>query len=134
VIAFAVAVVGIAFMVIAGIGLLRMPDLPTRMHASSKAGTLGAALVLAAVALHFGDAAIAVRVAVVCVFLLLTAPVASHVIARAAYRTGVPLSPETVIDELEEHRCRGRVGEGPAAGGDPDSSASEGCGRDRRKL
>jgi multicomponent Na+:H+ antiporter subunit G len=133
VIAFAAAMVGIAFMVIAGIGLLRMPDLPTRMHASSKAGTLGAALVLAAVALHFGDAAIAVRVAVVCVFLLLTAPVASHVIARAAYRTGVPLSPETVIDELEEHRCRGRVGEGPA-GGAPDSSASDGCERDRRKL
>ena len=132
-IAFAVASLGIAFMTVAGIGLLRMPDLPTRMHASSKAGTLGAALVLAAVALHFGDAAIAVRVAVVCVFLLLTAPVASHVIARAAYRTGVPLSPETVIDELEEHRCRGRVGEG-SAGGDPDSSASEGCGRDRREL
>ena len=132
-IAFAVAVVGIAFMVIAGIGLLRMPDLPTRMHASSKAGTLGAALVLAAVALHFGDAAIAARVAVVCVFLLLTAPVASHVIARAAYRTGVPLSPETVIDELEEHRCRGLARDEPP-GDDPDSSASEGSERDRRKL
>ena len=106
-IAFVVAGLGIAFMTVAGIGLLRMPDLPTRMHASSKAGTLGAALVLAAVAWHFGDAAIAVRVAVVCVFLLLTAPVASHVIARAAYRTGVPLSSETVVDELAEHRRRG---------------------------
>jgi multicomponent Na+:H+ antiporter subunit G len=97
---FAVALVGIALMVVAGIGLLRMPDLPTRMHASSKAGTLGAILVLVAVALHFSDAAITVRVVVVCVFLLLTAPIASHVIARAAYRIGVPLSPETVIDEL----------------------------------
>ena len=132
-IAVVIASLGIAFMTVAGIGLLRMPDLPTRMHASSKAGTLGAALVLAAVAWHFGDAAIAVRVAVVCVFLLLTAPVASHVIARAAYRTGVPLSPETVIDELEEHRCRGRVRDEPP-GGDPDSSASEGCERDRREL
>jgi multicomponent Na+:H+ antiporter subunit G len=102
VIAFVVAAIGLAFMTVAGIGLLRMPDLLTRMHASSKAGTLGAALVLAAVALHFGDAAITVRVVVVCVFLLLTAPVASHVIARAAYRTGVPLAPETVIDELAE--------------------------------
>jgi multicomponent Na+:H+ antiporter subunit G len=98
----AVASLGIALMAIAGLGLLRMPDLLTRMHASSKAGTLGAILVLAAVALHFGDAAIAVRVVVVCVFLLITAPIASHVIARAAYRTGVPLAPETVIDELAD--------------------------------
>jgi multicomponent Na+:H+ antiporter subunit G len=102
VIAAVVAALGLAFMTVAGLGLLRMPDLLTRMHASSKAGTLGAALVLGAVALHFGDAAITVRVVVVCVFLLLTAPVASHVIARAAYRTGVPLAPETVIDELAE--------------------------------
>lgn len=98
----AVAGLGIAFMVVAGIGLLRMPDLLTRMHASSKAGTLGAALVLLAVAVHFADAAITVRTLVVCAFLLLTAPVASHVIARAAYRAGVPLSPETVVDELAE--------------------------------
>ena len=98
----AVAAFGIALMVVAGIGLLRMPDLLTRMHASSKAGTLGAALVLLAVAVHFADAAITVRALVVCVFLLLTAPIASHVIARAAYRAGVPLSPETVVDELAE--------------------------------
>jgi multicomponent Na+:H+ antiporter subunit G len=97
-----VAASGIALMVVAGIGLLRMPDLLTRMHASSKAGTLGAALVLLAVAVHFADAAITVRALVVCVFLLLTAPIASHVIARAAYRAGVPLSPETIVDELAE--------------------------------
>ena len=98
---FVVALLGIALMVVAGIGLLRMPDLPTRMHASSKAGTLGAALVLVAVALNFGDAVITVRVVLVCSFLLLTAPIASHVIGRAAYRIGVPLSPETVVDELK---------------------------------
>jgi multicomponent Na+:H+ antiporter subunit G len=97
-----VAGLGIAFMVVAGIGLLRMPDLLTRMHASSKAGTLGAALVLLAVAVHFADAAITVRTLVVCVFLLLTAPIASHVIARAAYRAGIPMAPETVVDELAE--------------------------------
>jgi multicomponent Na+:H+ antiporter subunit G len=97
-----VAALGIILMMVAGIGLLRMPDLLTRMHASSKAGTLGAALVLLAVALHFGDAAVTVRVVVVCAFLLLTAPIASHVIARAAYRVGVPLSDETVVDELAE--------------------------------
>jgi multicomponent Na+:H+ antiporter subunit G len=97
-----ISALGIALMWVAGIGLLRMPDLLTRMHASSKAGTLGAALVLLAVAVQFADAAVTVRVLVVCVFLLLTAPIASHVIARAAYRSGVPLAPETVVDELAE--------------------------------
>ncbi len=97
-----VAALGIALMSVAGIGLLRMPDFLTRMHASSKAGTLGAALVLVAVAVHFADAAVTVRALVVCVFLLLTAPIASHVIARAGYRSGVPLSPETVVDELAQ--------------------------------
>jgi multicomponent Na+:H+ antiporter subunit G len=106
-----VAALGISLMVVAGIGLLRMPDLLTRMHASSKAGTLGAALVLLSVALHFGDAAVTVRVVVVCVFLLLTAPIASHVIARAAYRVGVPLSDETVVDELAEQMRQGREDE-----------------------
>jgi multicomponent Na+:H+ antiporter subunit G len=105
------AALGIGLMVVAGIGLLRMPDLLTRMHASSKAGTLGAALVLLSVALHFGDAAVTVRVVVVCVFLLLTAPIASHVIARAAYRVGVPLSDETVVDELAEQMRQEREDE-----------------------
>jgi multicomponent Na+:H+ antiporter subunit G len=117
---FVVALLGIALMVVAGIGLLRMPDLLTRMHASSKAGTLGAILVLVAVALHFGNAAITVRVIVVCAFLLLTAPIASHVIARAAYRTGVPMSRETVVDELQEAMDsdsprESENGDGPAA-------------------
>jgi multicomponent Na+:H+ antiporter subunit G len=91
---------GVVLMLVAGLGLVRMPDLPTRMHAASKAGTLGAALVLAAVALRFADGALAVRAGLVVLFLLLTAPVASHLIARAGYRSGVPLSDETVIDEL----------------------------------
>jgi multicomponent Na+:H+ antiporter subunit G len=95
-----VAGLGIALMAVAGIGLIRMPDLLTRMHASSKAGTLGAALVLVSVAIHFLQPAVTVRVLVVVTFLLLTAPIASHVIARAAYRVGVPLCDDTVVDEL----------------------------------
>ena len=91
---------GVLLMLVAGLGLVRMPDLPTRMHASSKAGTLGAALVLAAAAVRFGDLGVAVRAALVVLFLFLTAPVASHLIARAGYRSGVPLAPETVVDEL----------------------------------
>lgn len=121
----AIAVLGIALMVVAGIGLLRMPDLLTRMHASSKAGTLGAAMVLVAVAVHFGNAAITVRVVLVCLFLLLTAPVASHVIARAAYRIGVPLAPETVIDELSHRGARSAEA--------PEGSSSDPCARAEKR-
>jgi multicomponent Na+:H+ antiporter subunit G len=103
-VALLLATVGVLLMLVAGLGLVRMPDLPTRMHASSKAGTLGAALVLAAAAVRLGDGGVAVRAAVVVLFMFLTAPVASHLIARAGYRAGVPLSDDTVIDELREAR------------------------------
>ena len=98
------ATLGVLLMLVAGLGIVRMPDLPTRMHASSKAGTLGAALILIGVAVDSGDGAVAVRAALIVGFLFLTAPVASHVIARAAYKTGVPLSDETVVDELARDR------------------------------
>ena len=78
------------FALIAALGLLRMPDLMLRMHATTKAGTLACGLSMLAAALVFGDLAVAVRAAGVVVFLLLTAPVAAHMIGRAALRTGVP--------------------------------------------
>jgi multicomponent Na+:H+ antiporter subunit G len=102
VVASVIAGLGVLLMVVAGLGLVRMPDLPTRMHASSKAGTLGAALVLTAVAASFADIGVAVRAGLVVLFLFLTAPVASHLIARAGYRSGVPLCDETVVDELRD--------------------------------
>ena len=77
------------FALMAGLGVLRMPDLMLRMHASTKAGTLACGLTMLAAALVFGDLAVAVRAAGVVVFLLLTAPVAAHMIGRAALRTGV---------------------------------------------
>jgi multicomponent Na+:H+ antiporter subunit G len=99
VLALLLAGLGTLLMLVAGLGLVRMPDLLTRMHASSKAGTLGAALVLAGVAVEMGEARIVAEVALICLFLFLTAPVAAHMIARAAYRGGVPLSDETAVDE-----------------------------------
>ncbi len=90
---------GAAFALLAGLGLVRMPDVYVRMHAATKAGTLGAGLVLAAVAVHFGDWAVILRVAAAIAFLLLTAPLAAHMLGRAAYRTGVPLWSQSVADE-----------------------------------
>lgn len=101
-IAMVFAILGTALIVVAGIGIVRMPDLPTRMHASSKAGTLGAILLLLGVAIGHLDTAVVMRVVMIVLFLFLTAPVAAHMIARAGYRSGVPLAPETVIDEYRE--------------------------------
>lgn len=82
---------GGAFAVIAAAGLLRLPDVMIRMHAATKIGTLSAGLVMAAVALHFRAADISVRALAIVLFMFLTAPIAAHMIGRAALRLGVPL-------------------------------------------
>jgi multicomponent Na+:H+ antiporter subunit G len=79
------------FAFIAGLGILRLPDVLIRMHATTKAGTLASGLIMLAVAVGFGDVSTVARAIVIVVFLLLTAPVAAHMIGRAAFRSGVPL-------------------------------------------
>jgi len=101
----ALVLVGAAFVLIAAIGLLRMPDLLMRMHAATKAGSLGAGLLLGAVALAFSDAGVTVRALATIGFLFLTAPVSAHVIGRAAYRSGVRLWEKTCLDELATDRA-----------------------------
>ena len=86
---------GGAFAAIAGLGLIKFPDVLMRMHASTKAGTLGVGLIVAGVALHFNDALVIAKALLIIAFLLLTAPVAAHLIGRASYRSGVPLSEGT---------------------------------------
>ncbi|WP_043527973.1 monovalent cation/H(+) antiporter subunit G [Litchfieldella xinjiangensis] len=91
---------GAGFMLMAAVGVLRMPDLLTRMHATTKAATLGVALIMVAVSLHFAEVAVVARAFGVIVFLLMTAPVAAHVIGRAGYFVGSKLWSGTVKDEL----------------------------------
>ncbi len=74
---------GAAFVLIAALGVYRLPDVLNRMHASTKAGTLGASLALIAVALHFDSTAITAKVIATILFLMLTAPIAAHMIGRA---------------------------------------------------
>ncbi|WP_066961062.1 monovalent cation/H(+) antiporter subunit G [Microbulbifer sp. Q7] len=75
----------------AALGLVRMPDIYTRMSTSGKAATLCCGLLLAAVAIQLQDARVTARVVAAILFLLLTVPVGAHMIARAAYRTGSPM-------------------------------------------
>jgi multicomponent Na+:H+ antiporter subunit G len=97
-------VVGTLFMFIAAIGLVRMPDLFLRMSAATKASTLGILCMLGAAALHFGDMVIALRVLAIAGFLYLTAPIAAHMIGRAASADPkVTLWEGTVVDERPPH-------------------------------
>ncbi|WLD57365.1 monovalent cation/H(+) antiporter subunit G [Salinispirillum sp. LH 10-3-1] len=93
---------GSALMLLAAIGALRLPDLPTRMHATTKSGALGTSVVMIGVAFYFADAPITFRAMAIIGFIMLTAPVAAHVIGRAAYFVGVPLWDRTVKDILKE--------------------------------
>lgn len=92
---------GAAFCFIAALGILRLQDVIIRMHAASKAGTLGSGMVMVAVALHFGGVDVVARAILCIVFLVITAPVASHMIGRAAYALGVKLWSGTIADELK---------------------------------
>ena len=102
-------VAGGLFLFIAGLGILRLPDVLMRMHASTKAGTLGVGLVFTGAALYFGNAAETAIAVLTIIFLLVTAPVAAHAIARAAYRMNVPLSDRTHLDEWKGKYGRDRA-------------------------
>lgn len=88
--------------VIAAIGLVRLPDVFIRMHASTKAGTLGAGCIMAALAIASWDTLVTIKALAVVVFLILTAPVAAHMLGRAAYRLGEPLAPNTIKDDWKD--------------------------------
>lgn len=94
----ALVILGGFFCFVAGLGVLRLPDVLIRMHASTKAGTLGAGLIFIAVALVFADTATITRAVATILFLFITAPVAAHMIGRAAFRSGVPLWKTSVED------------------------------------
>ena len=99
-------ILGGFFCFVAGLGVLRLPDVLIRMHASTKAGTLGSGLILIAVAVFFGDTATITRAVATILFLLITAPVAAHMIGRAAFRSGVPLWNTRLEEGAEEKLTR----------------------------
>ncbi|MGE0796692.1 MAG: monovalent cation/H(+) antiporter subunit G [Lautropia sp.] len=112
-----ILLLGCALCLLAAIGVLRLPDFFMRMHAATKAGVVGSGLVLLGLALIDGTAATAVKVVLVVLFLLLTTPVAGHLLGRAAYVAGTPLWRGTASDALagvlERHRFD--EDEGPAS-------------------
>jgi multicomponent Na+:H+ antiporter subunit G len=103
-------IAGASFSLLAAIGIGRMPDVFTRMQTSTKASTLGLGCLLAGTAVQLSDTASIVRAASIGAFVMLTSPVAAHVIARAAYQADVPLWSGTVVDELREQGGTREVG------------------------
>jgi multicomponent Na+:H+ antiporter subunit G len=96
-------VVGVFFILLAGVGLLRMPDMFLRMSTATKASTLGLGLILLGTAVFFWELGITSRAVATSIFVLLTAPVSAHMIGRAAYSDGVPLWKKTKQDDLKTY-------------------------------
>jgi len=93
---------GAIFILIASIGIFRMPDFYTRLSITIKAATLGIGCILGAAAIHFSEFSITTKVFAIVFFLFITSPVAAFLIARTAYMTGIKLWNKSVIDELKD--------------------------------
>jgi multicomponent Na+:H+ antiporter subunit G len=91
---------GVALAVIAALGLVRFPDVFSRMHAATKPSTLGLLLITVGAAVRMDQGGDAVKLLLVAAFQFLTAPVAAHMIGRAAYRSGAGAVDELVADDL----------------------------------
>ena len=91
---------GVFFAIVAAVGLVRLPDLYTRAHSTSKSETLGAILTLAAVTLAFDGGLSTLKTAFLLLFMFITNPTAAHAITRAASEQGI--EPWTTDSEGEE--------------------------------
>ena len=93
--------VGSAFVLLAAIGVFRFADAYQRMHAATKAGAFGGAILALGAGFHFGTTRAWIEVVLMMAFFYSTMPVAAHLIARAGHRVGIKPSPDTEMDELE---------------------------------
>ena len=95
-------IIGAAFSLVAAVGIVRLPDLYSRMHSASKAGTLGSGVMLLALAVYADDHAVTLRALAGIAFFLLTAPLSAHLLAKVAYLAGYRLWPGSVHDAMSQ--------------------------------
>ena len=93
--------IGAIAILLASIGILRMPDLYLRLSVTTKAATLGVGFILVGAAFWFQNVGVTSRVLAIILFTTLTAPVSAQLIARAAYLIKTKMWEHTVIDELD---------------------------------
>ena len=94
------AAIGVIFMLISAIGLLRLPDVFSRMHAAGKASTVGVSCLLLAAGVHFWNQDLFFRMVLLIALIFATAPISTSAMARAAYRTGSRKGLRLQIDEM----------------------------------
>ncbi len=112
--------VGLLFDVLGCVGLVRMPDVYTRLQAATKCVTLGTCLILLGVMVASGEGAMIAKGILCIVFVLVTSPTAAHALARGAHRSGVAPSP-SVVDHYAEHRA----GNAASAEASPEASTGD---------
>ena len=117
----AVCLIGGALLALAaGVGVLRFPDLLSRMHAGTKPQVLGLVLVLIGLSLRLRSGGAVWALVLVALFQMLTAPVAAHLVGRAGYRTGKVRRDLLVVDELTEAQERAAERTGTPDGDEDD--------------
>ncbi len=103
IISMVLILIGSIFYFLGTLGIVRFPDLYTRLHAATKSIVIGACGIILGVILLEGISAASVKAFLIMIFLLSTTPIASHAIARAGYFSGVKMCPQSVIDEYKPH-------------------------------
>jgi multicomponent Na+:H+ antiporter subunit G len=102
VVASGLVLVGAFLALLAGIGVVRLPDVFARMHAATKPATLGLALICLGAAISDAQLSDVAKLALVVLLQFFTAPVGAHMVGRAAYHCGDLVDEDTVLDELAE--------------------------------
>jgi multicomponent Na+:H+ antiporter subunit G len=113
VVAGALTLVGAGLALVAGVGMVRFPDVFARMHAATKPATLGLLLIVIGALLRVDDPGSTVQLLLVMFVQFLTAPVGAHMVGRAAYRAGGLLAEDTVLDELASAASGDGLGSSP---------------------
>ena len=96
--------IGLAFDVFGCLGLIRLPDIYNRLQAATKCVTLGTCSILFGTFIVVGFTSAGIKCLLCIIFILLTAPVAAHALARGAHRSGIKLWDKSVIDRYEEDK------------------------------
>ncbi|TVR89491.1 MAG: monovalent cation/H(+) antiporter subunit G [Saprospirales bacterium] len=91
---------GTLFILLAALGMLRMPDFYLRVSVATKGGSLGVGLILIAAAIYFSDFGMTTRALAILFFILITAPVSAHLLGRVAYLSKIELWEKTSRDDL----------------------------------
>lgn len=116
VIAGALLVSGSFLALTAAIGIVRFPDVLSRMHAATKPQTVGLVLILVGLAVRLQDVSAITVIALIVVFQLLTAPVSAHMVGRAAFRTGMASPDQLTVCEYEADGARDAEDDGDPEG------------------